>query len=290
MDVTPGHLHLPWGADQARRAAEHADAALDFESALRATLAVDRVLSVPQVLSLFGVIPDLSGLTRPRLPNLSLADPSRAVPLPSWLARTEFQPEDLWVWRELRDDPASAALLPLTVFEVVVAPVWNVASSVVAVQAISDWPMPLRYREHRVAHLLGAAQVRIDLGAPLSSWESDAAAVGETERPDAFWHLPGGGCVAIEYDTGAYSPDVIRRKIAAFERFDGVVWACSSDRRRRRLRRTLGPLGYRVIQVDWWSPRVRAQPAPGSLRAPYCEAAGEPPLSAPRRHNWYDWQ
>lgn len=211
---------------------------VEFESRLRRILAVDQVLTVPQVLSLSGVV---------------------------------FDPQALVQARDLAAHglrPYEGQLGAFSVVELITSTVWNVPSSVVSVDMVTTWPMLARYREHRVAHLLGAAQTRIDLGAPLERWESDAAAVGETERPDAFWHLEGGGCVAIEYDSGAYSREVVRRKMAAFERFDGVVWACSSDRRRRRLRRVLGPLGYRVIQVDWWSPRRAPALEPGAGRAP----------------------
>lgn len=210
----------------------------EFEDDLRATLEVDKVLSFVQVLSLARLIPDHDELTRVRYAPVPGVDGERLTP------------EGALTLRRAR------VKQPFYIFELIAQSVWNVPNSVVSVDVISDWPMILRYREHRIAHLLGAAQARIDVGAALEDWESDAGAVGETERPDAFWHLPGGGTVAVEYDSGAYSREIIRRKVQAFERFDGVIWACSSDRRRRRLRRELGPLGYQVIAVDWWSPRL----------------------------------
>lgn len=254
-------------------------------AALHETLKVDQVLSVPQVLSLLGGVLDLGSLERPlstgghltlsparemwadeldldagvvrrpygppaRRPRLSEPLPD-APPLLGWRGREQLMavPEQL-----------PAQLPRLFVFEVVTKAVWNVAGAMVSVDAVSDWAMPMRFAEHRIGHLLGCAQVRIDLGIAPSEWHSDAAAVGETERPDAFWYPQDGRVIAVEYDTGAYPPGVVASKVRAFEAYDGVIWACSSERRRRRLRRTLGPLGYQVIQVDWWSPRPSVQP------------------------------
>jgi len=255
--------------------AERAD---HLRSLLHAALEVDHVLSVPQILSMTGVVFDHSGLER-------FSAPSRA---PNQLSIAPEYPGQLWVDEGPlipplgRDGMPSSLLAPsdqrfaavqaglqvaplrsqerLWLFELVTQAVWGVPTSFVSVDAVARWPMVMRYREHRVGHLLGAAQVRLDLRVPLDQWHSDAAAVGETERPDAFWRPGGNREIAVEYDTGAYSPETIRRKVKAFDAYDGVVWACSSDRRRRRLRRTLGPLGYQVIQVDWWSPRLRLPP------------------------------
>lgn len=253
---------------------------LEIRAALAETLKTDRVLSMPQVLSLIGGVIDPSSLERPLVtgPNLTLGPspqlwpdeldldagvvhrphgpparrPKLSDPVPS-------RPHCLGV-RDRYDLLASPAVMPsrlerLFVFEVVTKAVWNVSGAMVSVDAVSDWAMPMRFAEHRIGHLLGCAQVRIDLGIRPDEWHSDAAAVGETERPDAFWYPEDGRVIAVEYDTGAYPPGVVAAKVKAFSAYDGVIWACSSDRRRRRLRRTLGPLGYQVIQVDWWSPR-----------------------------------
>lgn len=267
-----------------------ASAELDLRRRIAAALAVDQVLSVPQILSLSGMVFDHAGLER--LPSVehppegvvpfttddlgdewveALEQPHRAEPL-HVPRRPQRRPpgHSIPVAPNPRDFPLNgpAQLFPLGggdgagrlyFFELVTAAVWNVASSMVSVDVVADWPMTLRYREHRVGHLLGCAQARIDLrvAADPNIWESDAAAVGEVERPDAYWRPSGHQVIAIEYDTGAYPKEVISRKVKAFDMYDGVVWACSSPRRRRRLRRSLGPLGYQVIAVDWWNPRSR---------------------------------
>jgi len=86
-----------------------------------------------------------------------------------------------------------------------------------------------------VLHLLGTTEMRQVLGASSQDWTSSAHRAGATQIPDALW-ASAAGEVAIEYDTGTYSFDTIRKKITVFSRYPGgIVWGTPSPRRAKRI-------------------------------------------------------
>ena len=102
-------------------------------------------------------------------------------------------------------------------------------------------------------HLTGVAEMRRVLGASRSEWCSEAGTSFASEQPDAAWESPSGD-IAIEYDTGSYSPKKIRQKIHTFKRFKGQIWGSSSQRRVKHLETFLLEAGKlsQPIFAPWW--------------------------------------
>lgn len=133
-----------------------------------------------------------------------------------------------------------------------------------------DAELANRLSEDQLAHLAGAAELRLQLDAPLHAkeWESTASAIGAGHTPDAVRHLPEGSTIAIEYDAGSYVTRKVWRKLRAFTQdpaYAGVVYGVASEQRARRLAATLmdpsealvaGIHRGRVIfmHAPWWAP------------------------------------
>ena len=82
-----------------------------------------------------------------------------------------------------------------------------------------------------VRHLTGAAELRYLLGAPHDAWVSDAGKQRVKSKPDAVWTKPE-GVVAIEYDSGCYSPKRIVTKLLSFEAgYASQIWGTPSKAR-----------------------------------------------------------
>lgn len=200
---------------------------------LHTALASDQVLSAAQVAALCGRLPTSDELVRERLSSLRI------------------------VLETVSGSPTSH----------VSTRVYSTMSER-RLRAVQEW---------RLGHLAGAAQVKFLLARPdeqttrtlelagarwsleerrallddSTPWQSEAAAVGQSERPDAVWHSSLGE-VAIEYDTGSYRPDVIARKLRAFSAYSGgLIWAVSSPTREVTLRRRL-PRDVPVLLARWW--------------------------------------
>lgn len=127
-----------------------------------------------------------------------------------------------------------------------------------------------------LSHRAGTAELRLRLGVAPEAWEVEARGRLRYEEPDAVWHPEGGagsgsgggvgGAVAVEYDSGAYTSGVVRRKVRMFRDrgFSGVLWGVPGALRARRL----APLvGGRVEVVRWWeraAPGTPVEPGRGS--------------------------
>lgn len=80
-------------------------------------------------------------------------------------------------------------------------------------------------------HITGAAEMRYHLGVPHDVWLSDAGRRWAKNKPDATWTTPE-GLVAIEYDSGAYDPETIIKKLTSFESgYAKQIWGTPSKHR-----------------------------------------------------------
>lgn len=97
-------------------------------------------------------------------------------------------------------------------------------------------------------HLVGLAQMRLDLGVEAERWTVIGGGAGT--RPDGEL-LMEGAVLAVEFDAGYASP-LCTAKIQAFrENYDGVIWGTTSELRAQRLRARYPDV--HVITVDYWS-------------------------------------
>ncbi|GGJ48120.1 hypothetical protein [Deinococcus roseus] len=119
----------------------------------------------------------------------------------------------------------------------------------------------LRFTSDQLGHMVGAASARLDLNIPPAQWSCSAESLGKGNAPDAVAtvdHVR----LAVEYDTGAYRPQVIRQKLRKFSReYDRLVWVSSSQTRtlalKRLYRSTLQQLGLDLdvfTTSRWWGP------------------------------------
>ena len=122
-----------------------------------------------------------------------------------------------------------------------------------------------------LAHAVGTAEVRLQLGIPPQAWKT-AGGGDEDVEPDAIYTTPEGKRLAVEYDRGTYPSKKITYKLLSFgASFDGTLWAVpppvvtrsgqppERNRKQRvrdmvalqpelaRLRKTL-----HVMTVCWW--------------------------------------
>ena len=112
----------------------------------------------------------------------------------------------------------------------------------------------LAYNEaNHLAHMAGTGEIRHRLGVRPGVWNAESRGALVAEIPDAEWTQPDGEVIAVEYDSGAYSMDTVRRKVMAFRQreYQGIVWGTPSEVRVRRL--------HRELQVDarsvcWFEP------------------------------------
>jgi len=106
--------------------------------------------------------------------------------------------------------------------------------------------------ERILPHVLGVAEVRRILWGSVDAWDASGASRmrAAVEVPDAV-AVRGDGLWAVEYDTGAYTEAVVRRKCEAFgEGYAGQIWAVPAERRAAWLRR-LGVPGP-IVVAPWW--------------------------------------
>lgn len=111
----------------------------------------------------------------------------------------------------------------------------------------------LKYSHFQISHLLGVAEMRIQLAAQ-QGWQGKAFALRKLGQPDAFWQHDQ-GITAIEYDAGTYTPRQVRLKLLHFQGFHDLVWGTPSAVRARHLRRTFAfsDLNIRVLETRWWT-------------------------------------
>lgn len=97
-------------------------------------------------------------------------------------------------------------------------------------------------------HLVGLAQLRLDLGVDQSRWNVIGGGAGT--RPDGEL-LMDGAVLAVEFDAG-YVSSLCDAKIQAFmENYDGVIWGTTSELRAQRLQVRYPDV--HVLTVDYWS-------------------------------------
>lgn len=101
-------------------------------------------------------------------------------------------------------------------------------------------------------HMAGVAEMRWQLHDTVNRWEaSGEALLHGSEQPDALaddWD----GCLAVEYDAGAYSADQVRRKARTYQAvFGRQIWGVPYDARQRWLRPHLPPQ-TKVLLAPWW--------------------------------------
>lgn len=113
--------------------------------------------------------------------------------------------------------------------------------------------MEFRLLPYQITHYCGAAEMRMQLGAQLEHWVNDAGAAGKGEQPDAVWHHPERGTLAIEFDTGSYTKRLIEDKMVAFGEYDGVIWGVTTPYRKRRLSLKWARQKVQVLYVPWWA-------------------------------------
>jgi hypothetical protein len=106
-------------------------------------------------------------------------------------------------------------------------------------------------RAPMLAHLAGAAEVGIALGAQPGQWT--VCASGDCTVPDARFETDQ-GLVLVEFDAGGYSAGVIRDKVQAFQKEGRVVWAASSPLRAERVAQRYR--GVKVYYAPWWEDRA----------------------------------
>ncbi|MFC4455196.1 replication-relaxation family protein [Deinococcus sonorensis] len=101
-----------------------------------------------------------------------------------------------------------------------------------------------------LGHLAGTAEIRQQLRARPEQWR--VVRRGPVTVPDAQYRPASGGVVAIEYDTGSYSSQVVKRKVEAFTLdCTGIVWGAVSAMRRERLQFRYPAVT--VLDARWWS-------------------------------------
>ncbi|MBZ9752194.1 hypothetical protein GO986_12325 [Deinococcus sp. HMF7620] len=154
-------------------------------------------------------------------------------------------------------DLSPSQLQPLkdfTQFSATLQPVYRSVRSRTVVPFVTlEASMERRLSAEQVGHLAGTAEIRLQLAAAPQDWQSGAAALGRSNKPDAVYLL-GEHRVAIEYDAGSYRARVIEQKLEQFSRdYAGLVWGVTSGVRARRLQDRLGAHGVQVLHLNWWS-------------------------------------
>ena len=115
-------------------------------------------------------------------------------------------------------------LKEFTLFDATLQPIYrSVQSRLIVPFATLESSMQRRLSPEQVGHLAGTAEIRLHLGAAPDQWQSGAAALGRSNKPDAIYLL-GGHRVAIEYDAGSYRWRVINQKLDHFSgEYAGLV-------------------------------------------------------------------
>ncbi len=121
--------------------------------------------------------------------------------------------------------------------------VWPI--TFVARQRIESTPTALR-------HFAGLAEMRWQLKAAVREWIVTADSLWcEAEQPDAIAE-DSHGCLAIEYDTGAYSAEQVRKKSLTFQRIFGrQLWGVPYEARQHWLFNHL-PSRASLLLSPWW--------------------------------------
>lgn len=102
-----------------------------------------------------------------------------------------------------------------------------------------------------LSHLAGTAEIRAVLRVPPDRYRVLPRARG-VQRPDAEYHDPLGGVIAVEYDSGTYSRGDVAAKLECYrQHYDGTVWAVCSAVRLERFKRRY--LQVQLMQVSWWA-------------------------------------
>lgn len=113
-----------------------------------------------------------------------------------------------------------------------------------------------------LGHYAGAAAMRYQLKANADQWQilrsgsSSRLQNHEEERiPDAIY-VNGNRRIAVEYDSGTYSMELVGEKLDDYYlRYDATIWGATSKVRRNRIRKLAAEHGLRirVINPVWWS-------------------------------------
>lgn len=125
-------------------------------------------------------------------------------------------------------------------------------------RARTVWPITFVARRRiydsgaALRHLVGLAEMRWQMKDALLRWHlTRGTELGSAEQPDAIAE-DAVGCLAIEYDTGAYSTDQVRRKARTYQvTFGRQVWGVPHAARQRWLGHHLPPQ-TQVMLAPWW--------------------------------------
>ncbi len=162
--------------------------------------------------------------------------------------RRRYMPDvgDREAWEKLRRLAAKGAVVTWVESVALTARarrVWPI--TFVARQRIDSTPAVLR-------HLAGLAEMRWQLKAAILEWIVTVDTLScEAEQPDAIAE-DSHGCLAIEYDTGAYSAEQVRKKSLTYERIFGrQLWGIPHEARHRWLLNHL-PSRASLLLSPWW--------------------------------------
>lgn len=143
--------------------------------------------------------------------------------------------------------------LDLFTFKLVCRPYTGTPDFVIAVDLVTRSRTLHQYlTTQQIVHLLGVAEIRLQMGALTRDWVSCAQQLGRTLQPDAYWATTS-GTVAVEFDTGSYHSRTVARKVNTFKgEFAGVVWGTTSPVRQAEINSLHGGEVVEVITAKWW--------------------------------------
>jgi hypothetical protein len=110
---------------------------------------------------------------------------------------------------------------------------------------------PLERRATEIRHLLGIASMRRELGVPPEHWRLYEAY--DPIAPDAEWRVPH-GTIAIEFDAGSYSRQVIVTKTLQFgAAYRDQVWGMLGEARRATVLKHMAGTGRspKSMVINW---------------------------------------
>ncbi|CAM4001808.1 hypothetical protein [Deinococcus marmoris] len=160
----------------------------------------------------------------------------------------------------IRLTPVRIRTLGLTSIERVMVTVHGAPASVLAVQFVALNPRWARQESWVLGHLAGVAEARTLTNNPRALWRSEAGRL-DSARPDATY-LMERGMSAVEFDTGSYDDNTVRRKLRDFGRnYAHVIYAVSGERRLTYVKRRLWTewpspddrARFTLIRVPWWA-------------------------------------
>lgn len=103
-------------------------------------------------------------------------------------------------------------------------------------------------------HILGLAEMRTILGNRALHWRhvklASSTARGRQDMPDAIYETPDGDVVAVEYDHGSYTRDIILSKARYASKYTGRQLWCTPLLRRALAIAQMIP-GAEVWHVSW---------------------------------------